>query len=74
MNLRQYTNITMDKFFIEQYMFGYCTDLAKCLNLKTGLPIYAVINGKDRKNGDYDHYFIRTDDIHFVDVCGKHTI
>ena len=74
MNLQQYTNTNIDKCFIEQYMFGYCTDLAKSLNIKTDLPIYAVINGIDRKNGDYDHYFICINDMHFIDVCGIHTI
>jgi len=72
MSLEQYTNTTIDKCFIRQYMFGYCTDLSKSLNLKTELPIYAVINDKERS--DYDHYFIRINDIYYLDVCGIHTI
>lgn len=74
MNLEQYTNTTIDKCFIEQYMFGFCTDLAKSLNIKTELPIYAVINGIDNDHDHYDHYFIRINDMHFLDVCGIHTI
>lgn len=74
MNLEKYTNTTINKCFIKQYMFGYCTDLAKCLNIKTGLPINAVINHDDNDHDHYDHYFIRMNDIYFLDVCGIHTI
>jgi hypothetical protein len=74
MNLEQYTNSNIDKYFINQYMFGYCTDLSKCLNIKTELPIYAVINDIDRDNSNYDHYFIRINDMYFLDICGIHTV
>jgi len=72
--MNKYINSKISKCFIEQYMFEFCTDLAKSLHIKTNLPIYGVINDLDRNNSEYDHYFIGINDIYLIDICGIHTM
>jgi len=67
-------NSSVHNNYINQYMHGYCSDLAKSINIKTDLDIYGVINGNHNDHDHYDHYFIYLGDRFFLDITGKRNI